>query len=112
MDILENYYSLLDKEAKRENEKAVEAGQRGLERERSIHLMKASMLGEMLKVLGRVEHQGIRPNALETLINSFGEEAEKQHKNGDYDAADRAEQKAATVQFALDTLRKAENNGK
>ena len=112
MDNLENYYSILDNEAEKENEKAVEARKKGLERERSIHLMKASMLGEMLKVLGRVEHQGIRPNALETLINSFGEEAEKQHKNGDYDAADRAEQKASTVQFALDALRKAENNGK
>lgn len=111
MNILEDYYSQLNCEAEKENAKAQQAASAGDEREKSVHLMKASMLGDMLKVLGRVEHEGRRPNALETLIESFGEEAERLHKLGDYDAADRAEQKATTVQFALDALRKAERNG-
>ena len=111
MTILERYNAALAEEAKRETSLAAEAAQKGDARMQSIHLMKASMLGDMLKVLGRVEHEGKRPNALETLVGSFSEEAERQRKLGDYDASDRAEQKAITVQFALDALREAERNG-
>lgn len=111
MNILERYYDALAEESKRETALAAEAVQKGDARTQSIHLMKASMLGDMLKVLGRVEHEGKRPNALETLIGSFSEKAERQRKLGDYDASDRAEQKAITVQFALDALREAERNG-
>ena len=109
--ILERYNATLTAEAKRQTELAAEAAGKGDSRAQSIHLMKASMLGDMLKVLGRVELEGKRPNALETLIESFSSEAEKQYRLGDYDAADRAEQKAITVQFALDALREAERNG-
>ena len=111
MSILERYYAALSQESGRETELAAESAKKGDMRMQSIHLMKASMLGDMLKVLGRVEHEGKRPNALETLITSFTDESERQHKRGDYDASDRAEQKAITVQFALDALREAERNG-
>ncbi len=111
MTTLEQYYNKLDAEALRMKEVAAQAKEQGDERQHSIALMKASMLGDMLKVLGRVEHEGKRPNALETLIDSFSAEAENQHRHGDYDASDRAEQKAVTVQFALDTLREAEGHG-
>ena len=111
MHILERYNTALKEEAQRETALAAEAAKKGDKRAQSIHLMKASMLGDMLKVLGCVEHEGIRPNALETLIGSFSEEAEQQRQLGDYDASDRAEQKAITVQFALDVLREAERNG-
>ncbi|MBR4905653.1 MAG: hypothetical protein IKZ44_02245 [Clostridia bacterium] len=111
MTVLERYNAALTEESKREASLAAEAAKKGDARTQSIHLMKASMLGDMLKVLGRVEHEGKRPNALETLIGSFSEEAERQRKLGDYDASDRAEQKAITVQFALDALREAERDG-
>ena len=100
----ETYCGILDEEANRARECAEEAKTRGDERAHSICLMRASMLGDMLKVLGRVEMEGKRPRALETLVESFSNEAEQKRKLGDYDAADRAEQKAITVQFALDAL--------
>ena len=111
MTVLEQYNLVLMEESQREAALAAEAAGKGDARTQSIHLMKASMLGDMLKVLGRVEHEGKRPNALETLVGSFSEEAERQRQRGDYDASDRAEQKAITVQFALDALREAERNG-
>ena len=106
--ILEKYYKTLAAEAQKQKTLAEQSTD---SREKSIRLMKASMLGDMLCVLGRVEHEGKRPNALESLIDSFSEEAERMHKLGDYDASDRAEQKANTVQFALDALREAERDG-
>ncbi len=111
MNIMERYYKALDAEAVRQANAAQIAKGQGNEREHSICLMKQSMLGDMLKVLGRVEHEGKKPKALENLIESFSAEADKQRKIGDYDAADRAEQKAITVQFALDALREAESHG-
>ena len=45
------------------------------------------------------------------MIESFSQEAERQRRFGDYDASDRAEQKAIIVQFALDALREAERYG-
>ncbi|MBQ1631310.1 MAG: hypothetical protein II049_00650 [Clostridia bacterium] len=111
MTVLEKYNNTLKSESERETALASEATKNGDARMQSIHLMKASMLGDMLKVLGRVEHEGKRLNALETLIESFLQEAERQRKLGDYDESDRAEQKAITVQFALDALREAERYG-
>ena len=111
MTILDRYYQKLTEESGRETQLAAEAAKKGDAREQSIHLMKASMFGDMLKVLGRVEHEGKRPNALETLIESFMAEAERLRRLGDYDGSDRAEQKAITVQFALDALKEAEQNG-
>ena len=106
--VLERYYQALDAEAQGERSAAQTAGD---ERTRSIHLMKASMFGDMLKALGRVQHEGKRPNALGNLIESFSAEAEKQRLRGDYDESDRAEQKAIAVQFALDALTEAERDG-
>jgi len=106
--VLESYYKKLNEESQRETNAARIASD---ERTRSIHLMKASMLGEMLKVLGRVQYEGKRPDALKNLVESFSAEAEKQRLLGDYDASDRAEQKAITVQFALDALNEAERDG-
>lgn len=111
MSILERYNETLDAEARRMRDAAAEAKENGDERKQSIFLMKASMLGDMLKVLGRVEHEGKKPNALETLIESFSAEADRQRALGDYDASDRTEQKAITVQFALDALGEAERHG-
>ena len=107
MNDLERYYQKLDEAAQQERSLAAEAKTRGDERAHSIHLMKASMLGDMLKALGRVVYEGKRPNALINLVESLSEEAEKAHKRGDYDAADRAEQKASTIQFAIDALEEA-----
>lgn len=106
--ILENYYRKLDEQADLERLAAQNAAD---ERTRSIHLMKASMLGDMLKVLGRVQHEGKRPNALKNLIDSFSAEADRQRMRGDYDESDRAEQKAMTIQFALEALSEAERDG-
>ena len=100
----ETYCGILDEEASRMKTLAEQAKERGDERAHSICLMRASMLGDMLKALGRVEMEGRRPRALETLVESFSNEAEQKRKAGDYDDADRAEQKAITVQFALDAL--------
>ena len=111
MIILETYYQMLDREAARQSKLAAEAKDRGDERTHSICRMKESMLGDMLKVLGRVEYEGKKPKALETLIDSFSEEAEAQRKRGDYDASDRAEQKAITIRFALDALEEAKSHG-
>ncbi len=101
----EAYCKILDAEASRMKDLAKKAKESGDERAHSVYLMRASMLGDMLKALGRVELEGKRPRALETLVESFSNESEQQRRSGDYDAADRAEQKAITVQFALDALR-------
>ncbi|MBQ5992367.1 MAG: hypothetical protein IJL62_07455 [Clostridia bacterium] len=111
MNILERYNQTLKTEAERQRSLAASASEKGDARMQSIHLMKASMLGDMLSVLGRVEHEGKRPNALETLIESFSDEADRLYKSGDFDGADRAEQKSITVQFALDALKEAEQHG-
>ena len=105
----ETYCGILDEEANRLRTLAEKAKESGDERGHSVHLMRASMLGDMLKVLGRVEMEGKRPRALETLVESFSNESEQKRRTGDYDAADRAEQKAITVQFALDALKGEES---
>lgn len=111
MTVLDRYNQTLKKEAERERTLAADASEKGDARAQSIHLMRASMFGDMLSVLGRVEYEGKRPNALETLIESFSDEAERLHKLGDYDGADRAEQKSIAVQFALDALKEAGTHG-
>ena len=111
MNCLERYNRALDEAAQKERTLAAQAKEKGDEREHAVHLMKASMLGDMLKMLGRVVYEGKRPNALQSLIDSLNEEAKAQYKRGDYDAADRAEQKAATIQFAIDALEEAKSRG-
>lgn len=111
MNGLEYYNNALNEAAQRERTLADKAKTQGDERAHSIHLMKASMMGDMLKVLGRVVYEGKRPNALINILNSLSDEADKAHAQGDYDTADRAEQKAMTVQFAIDTLEEAKKYG-
>ncbi len=97
---LEKYEKTLDLWADAEREKAAEAKKAGDERQHSICLMKASMLGDMLKVLGRVEMSG-RKGTLERLILQCGAEAGKLKEKEDFDAAERSEIKAETIRRAL-----------
>ncbi len=73
---LEKYEKILDGWAAEENRKAEAAKSAGDERLKSICLMKASMLGDMLKVLGRVELSG-RTGTLERIACQQQAEAEK-----------------------------------
>ena len=70
MSVLENYYVALDKRAQEERQKALAAKGQGDERAHSLHLMQESMLGDMLRQMGRVQHEGKRPNMLENLITT------------------------------------------
>ena len=97
---LEKYEKTLDLWAAAEREKAAQAKKAGDERQHSICLMKASMLGDMLKVLGRVEMSG-RKGTLERLILQCGTEAGKLKEKDDFDAAERSEIKAETIRRAL-----------
>ena len=97
---LELYEKTLERWAQEEKEKAAEAKQAGDERQHSIHLMKASMLGDMLRVLGKLELSG-RKGTLERIALQQAAEAERLKKIGDYDAAERSEIKAETVRRAM-----------
>lgn len=109
MNVLENYNEALDKRAAQERRMAAQAKSRGDEREHSMHLMQASMLGDMLKVMGRVSHDGSRPGMLSAQIAALQKEAEAQQAKGDYDAADRARVKANIIEWAKNTLENLEN---
>lgn len=108
MNLLEQYNLALDRRAAQEREKAAQAKERGDERRHSIHLMCASMLGDMLKALGRVQHEGIRPNALQKQIDALTTEEQRLQARGDYDAADRARVKAETIAWAQNVLKELE----
>ncbi|MBQ2957394.1 MAG: hypothetical protein IJE08_13135 [Clostridia bacterium] len=83
-----------------EERKAAEAAKRaGDERRHSICLMKASMMGDMLKVLGKVEMSG-RRGTLERLAAQCEAEAEKLRAREDFDAAERSMIKAETIRRA------------
>lgn len=109
MKVLEKYNRMLDERSAEELEKAAEAAARGDERERSIHLMQSSMLGEMLKVIGRVEHEGKRPGMMQSQIDALMQEAEKHRLRDDFDEADRVMVKARTIAWAQETLKGLEN---
>lgn len=96
---LEKYEKTLDIWSAEEKRNAEAAKASGDERQHSIHLMKASMLGDMLKVLGRVELSG-RNGMLEKVARQQQAEAEKLKEQEDFDAAERAEIKAATIRRA------------
>jgi len=108
MSILDRYYAALDQRAGEERAKAAQAKSRGDEREHSIHLMQSSMLGDMLRTLGRVQHEGARPGILDAQIRTLEAETERQREKGDFDAADRAQIKAQTIAWAQDVLRELE----
>ena len=111
MTILERYNSALEARAEAMRAEAAAAKAQGDERGHSIGLMKASMLGDMLRQLGRVDHAGIRPGILDSEIGLMTRQAASHEAKGDFDAADRARVKAETIRFALETLRKLEAEG-
>ena len=111
MTVLERYNAALDEQAARMLEEAENASQAGDERRRSLFLMQASMLGDMLKALGRVEHTHARTGILQAQIDSFTAQAAVQENRGDYDAADQARVKADTIRWALHILRLLEADG-
>ena len=106
--IFERYDAALDARAAAERKKAEEARRRWDEREKSLCLMRASMLGDMLKQLGRWEHRKIRPGLLQAEIDLMLRQAGEYGKKQDFDAANQAEVKAETIRWALDTLRALE----
>ena len=93
----EKYEKILDIWSAEEKRNAEAAGD---ERLRSICLMKASMLGDMLKVLGKLELSGRKGN-LEKLALQQMAEAGRLREKDDYDAAERSEIKAETIRRAL-----------
>lgn len=107
MDILKAYNAALDERAAEERARAEACSSD--ERERSIHLMQASMLGDMLKALGRVQHQGLRPGVLRAQIDTLTAQAEKERAQEDFDACDRTLTKARTIEWALNRLTELEN---
>ena len=107
MNTLEAYYAALDARAEAFRAEAAQAEARGDERAHSLALMRASMLGDMLKVLGRVEHDG-RRGMLQAQIDRCEQQARQQAGRGDYDAADRERIKAETIRWARETLEKLE----
>ena len=108
MGILEKYNAELDRLAALHKEMALLSIEKGDEREYTIHLMQASMLGDMLKVFGRIEHEKTRPGHAENVIASLEKEEDKQKKTGDYDMADRARVKANTIRQAMELLERLE----
>ena len=107
MDIIERYDAALDAKAAEFHEQADQARLRGDERAHSIALMRESMLGDMLKQLGRAEHTA-RRGVLQRLIDAAGQRAAMLRDRDDFDGADREALKAETIRWALDTLRRLE----
>ena len=97
--MLEKYEKILDIWAAEEKKSADAAMAAGDERLKSICLMKASMLGDMLKVLGRVELSG-KTGTLERIACQQQAEADKLKKQEDFDAAERSLIKAKTIRRA------------
>ena len=108
MTILEQYNRALDAKAAEYRAKADSARLQGDERGRSICLMQASMLGDMLKQLGRVEHEGVRPGILQKEIDLMEENARRIRSAGDLDKAEREQIKGQTIRFAQSELRRLE----
>lgn len=108
MDVLEKYNSELDRLKAEQRELALQALERGEEREYSVHLMQASMMGDMLKVLGKVQHEGSRPQYIPNMLAALEREEKAQKEAGDYDLADRACVKARTIRQAMAILERLE----
>ena len=104
MTVLDRYNEALAIRSEEEKRLAAEAKRVGDERLHSIHLMQASMLGDMLKVLGRVQHTGARPTILADNIAALTAQSEKEKSAGDYDSAERSLIKARTIAWARETL--------
>ena len=109
MTVLEKYYAALDQQAAQQQRLAAAAQENNNEREQSLHLMQASMCGDMLKQLGRVQHEGLRPDVLEQLLASLARQEAEQNKLDDPDSADRTRIKADLVRWANTLLKELEN---
>ena len=107
MNLFERYDAALDVRATQLREAAEAARACGDQRAQSIALMQASMLGDMLKTLGRVEHDR-RPGILQTLIDQATQNAASSRTRDDFDNAEREVIKAQTIRWALETLRRSE----
>lgn len=105
MSVLEKYNAALDERAAKMREAAARAKEAGDERQHSICLMQASMLGDMLKMIGKVDHEGIRPDLLGDTVKLMEKQAEEARKRDDFDLEDRQKVKADTIRWAMDTLR-------
>lgn len=103
----EKYEQTLALWAEQERAAALEAKNAGDERLHSICLMKASMMGDMLKVLGRVELSG-KKGTLERIARQCDAEAERMRAKEDFDAAERSEIKAETIRRALELIESGE----
>ncbi len=104
MDLFKRYDAALDARAAALREEAETAKAKADQRAQSIALMQASMLGDMLKTLGRVEHDR-RPGILQTVIDQAVQNAASSRARDDFDNAEREEIKARTIRWALETLR-------
>ena len=107
MSIIEQYDAALDAKAAEFHAQAEQARLRGDERAYSIALMRESMLGDMLKHLGRADH-GPRRGILQGQIEATVQRAGVLRARDDFDGADREALKAETIRFAMDTLRQLE----
>ena len=107
MQLLEKYNAALDARAAEYREAAVRAEAQGDERLHSLNLMRCSMLGDMLKALGRVEHEG-RRGTLRRQAEAASERAAVAEGRGDFDAADRERIKAETILWAREQLERLE----
>ena len=107
MNLIEKYNATLDERAEQFRLEAELAQSNGDERSRSMALMQQSMLGDMLKALGRVEHAG-RRGTLQRVIDGAEAAERAQKARGDYDAANREAVKARTVRWAKETLERLE----
>ena len=105
--MLEHYEAALDAKAEEYRRAAAEAQGQGDEREHSLNLMRASMLGDMLKALGRAEHGG-RRGILKKLADEALARAEAAAARDDSDTADRERIKAETILWARAQLEAAE----
>lgn len=108
MKILALYNEELDRLGAKHRDLALHAIESGDERKYTIHLMQAGMAGDMLRTLGRVQHEGARPGYIENILASLEKEEREQKQAGDYDMADRARVKAQTIRQAMTLLERLE----
>ena len=108
MKLLERYDAALKARAEEHHSLAVQARERGDEREHSLQLMQESMCGDMLRVLGHTQHQRPEGQALQRVLEGARGEEERFRSRDDADGADRARIKAETIAWALDTLKEME----
>ena len=103
MNMIERYDAALDARAAEFRAEAARAEAAADERGHSLALMQASMLGDMLKQLGRAEHAG-RRGVLQKLADAAAARSQAALDRGDHDAADQEQIKARTILWAKQAL--------